>query len=348
MAASAKTIRFVVSDPSALATACAALASGANAAFASGQQSSFTENDLSWQTAFYHDDGHGLIHLMGKPANSDTQWKHQYYTVATNTWTVVLTGAWNNPGHIYGNFTMDFVTGDVFQQRGFNGVDNVRRLRRWDYTQRASGAAAWGLAPINQDMFTGNEDNHGNGVCYHPNLYGTNDGGAIWSTQSQIHFWRRNTDGRQTIGYTYGAYGEKEGANCYWPAQNSCFVGGSAGPDGNNLLRVTPNVSAGGTPVLANMGTPPIRCQGASHLGGSGFGSLHVHPGNPNKMLLIETAGSRVYETSNGSTWTQISNHPFTMVPRVLCSLRGGLGCVWAIGRNSGGTHYSQLWKPAP
>ena len=100
-----------------LAQACGSLSAGQSTDFSSAGQSAFNEADLAWQTAFFHDELHGLIHLMGKPANADDQWKHEYYTVATNKWTVVGTSMWDNPGHIYGNFTMDPLTGDVFQQR---------------------------------------------------------------------------------------------------------------------------------------------------------------------------------------------------------------------------------------
>ena len=52
-----------------LAQACSTLAVGSSVAFSGGAQSAFSEADLAWQTAFYHDDAHGFVHLMGKPAN---------------------------------------------------------------------------------------------------------------------------------------------------------------------------------------------------------------------------------------------------------------------------------------
>lgn len=331
-----------------LQSAAAALASGASAAFTPGIQTAFDQADLAWQTAFYHDDTNGLIHLMGKPANAATSWKHQYFNVATSTWTVVSAGQWNNDGHIYGNFTMDFVTGDVFQQRSSAGSDNPRRLRWWKYANRASGAAAWTVAPATQDIYSGAMETHANGVCYHPNLYGPGDGGTIWNEQNWLYYWRKSTDAPTRITSGYAGYGDKQGANVYWPFHDAAFVGGSIG---RPLARITPNPTVGGTPILTTMNTPPIETAGNSHLGGGGFGSLHVHPVTPSKLLLLETAGSRAWTgTMSGATitWTQIANHPFAQVPRVICSLRGGLGCIWAIGRTDAGVNFSTLWKPAP
>lgn len=317
-----------------LATACAALASGANAAFSAGAQSSFSDADLAWQTNFHHDTVNGRVHLMGKPANNDTAWKHQIYTVATGTWAADTRGisSWNAFGHIYGNFGMDYDTGEVYQARG--ALNSQRKVARW------TNAAGWALVPSG-DLYPGALADIPNGVAYHPNLYGPGDGGACIETQFRVCFWRKSTSAVANIAHGEDAYGNKEGIGVYWAAQDAVYLG--CGP----LLRITPNSTPGGTPVATAMPDTPIEVGGHSHEGGGTFGSLHVHPGNPNKLLLVSTTTQAAYTSTNGSTWTQIGNHPFTLMPRVVCSLRGGLGCLWAIGR-SGGTHYSQLWKPAP
>lgn len=326
-----------MSASGALHEACAALQPGQSVNFPAGAQSAFGEASLAWQTAFYHDDINGLVHLMGKPANADRAWEHQYYTISTGKWTVVGTGMWNNSGHIYGNLTMDFTTGDLFISRATQGSDNPRRLR---WYKRLQGT--WDIAPVSRDIYTGAMENHANGIGFHPNLYGPGDGGAIWNEQARVHFWRKSTDAVESVGYTYGTYGEKEGVNVYWPAKDVVLVGGSSG---GALLRITPNSKPGGTPVLTNMGKPPVSAGGHSYLNKTGFASLHVHPGNPNKLLLLETNGQRVWTSTDGSSWTQTGTHPFNRMPRVVCSLRGGLGCFWAIGRDSSG-HFSILWKP--
>lgn len=335
-----------------LAQACAALAiNGTNFSFNVGLQSAFDVADLAWQCAFYHDDVHGLVHLMGKRANAPSAWKHQYFDLSTNQWVVVSNGMWNNDGHIYGNLTMDFTTGDLYVSRSFAGSDFPRRLRRWIYANRAQGVGAWGTAPTSQDGFTVNEESHANGICFHPNLYGPNDPGTIWVNQQNIHYWRKNTDGRATTSVNYGTYGDKEGANVYWPFNDIAIAGGS----NRRLVGFKPNTTPGGAPRIIDLGLAPIRAQGGSHEDGPGFGSLHVHPATPSKLVLMETAGSAYYTgTMSGDTltWSGASTHPFPRTPRVVCSLRGGLGCFWAIGQGdsqyNGGfsSQFSHLWRP--
>jgi hypothetical protein len=315
-----------------LTQACASLSAGQSTDFSSGGQSAFNEADLAWQTSFHHDDLHGLVHLMGKPANADDQWKHEYYTLATNRWTVVGTSMWDNPGHIYGNFTMDPLTGDVFQQRSTGGRDHPRQLAWWKFATKI-----WGFGPPSGEIYSGAMETHANGVAFHPNLYGPGDGGAVWNEQAIIHCWRKSTNAIQHLSYSYGATGEKESAAVYWPSQNKVIIGGA---NGSSLCSISPN--GGGTPILTMLSRPPITTGGHSHESNSNFGSLHVHPGNPSKLLIVETVGQRAYTSTNGTSWTQVSNHPFTAEPRVVCSLRGGLGALWAIAPG-----YSRLWKPA-
>lgn len=320
-----------------LAEACAALAPGQAADFPAGAQSAYSEADLAWQTAFYHDDQHGLIHLMGKPANADTSWKHQYYTVATGAWTVVSTGMWDNPGHIYGNMTIDPLTGDVYQVRGgadfSSGRDMYRRAGHWKYSTRA-----WGYTT--NDIYSGAFESHANGVCFHPNLYGPGNGGLIWDTQQRMCFWRKDNGAVSEV--SHGFLGEKEGIGEYWPARDKAIIGGA---DGGALALVSPN--GGGTPIVTAVARPPITTAGNSDSGSGGFGSLHVHPGNPDKLMIVERGGSRrVFTSTDGNSWSSAGTHPFTQFPYVVCSLKGNLGALLAVGR-SGSSHISKLWKPS-
>jgi hypothetical protein len=317
-----------------LATAAAALSPGQSANFAAGLQSNFTDDDLAWQTAFYHDDLHGLIHLMGKRQNADSSWGHQIYPVTSSTWGQHSSGMWRNVGHIYGNTAMDFTTGDVFQTRSALNGDapgplNPKKASWWKHAEQA-----WSFMPV--DITAGGLEDIANGVAWHPHLFGTNDGGLCWNDQSLVFVWRKSNNQVYSIGHDYS--GDKEGVGCYWEAQNCVLIGGSAG-SGAELIRIDPNGS--GTPICTSMGEPPINVGGHSHLSGAGFGSLHVHPGNPNKVQIMETASNNVYESTDGENWTQVGDHPFTQEPRVICSLRGNLGCYWSIGAD-----FSRLWRP--
>lgn len=324
----------------ALVEACARLTAGQSASYPSGVQTAFTEADMAWQTAFHHDALHNVIHLMGKPANDHDNWKHQIFDMAGNKWGNIETGMWNNPGHIYGNFAMDYSTGDLYITRGGmdgNAYENSKRARSWRFSTRS-----WDrLIPASQDIYAGALVSHANGVAFHPDLYGSRDGGLVIDTQFRTLFWRKSTDAVQNVSHSTDAYGNNEGASCYSPSHNAVFVGGA---DGGQLLRVTPG---SGTPTVTALARPPIQLSGSSYLSSNGFGSLHVHPGNPRKLVILETNGQRAWESETGTSWAQIANHPFDLTPRVVCSLRGGLGTFWALGTR-GSTQYSVLWKPRP
>ena len=346
-----------------LAPACAALSSGQSAAFAAGQQSAFTQGDLEWQSNFYHDATRGLVHLMGKTANLDTQWKHQIYNVATGKWAVesnsiVVSGSsLNNKGHIYGNMTMDFASGDVYLSKGgmngSGGDAHSKRLARWDV---ANGN--WIYAPASQDIYSGALESHMNGVGWHPNLYGSGDGGLIVDDTERTMFWRKSSDAVDQIAHTSAGYGNLYGEGVYWDAHDVVIIGcGQPSGVSPQLAMVAANSSAGGQPVITVLGGPPLsEVGGDTRVGGSSLGSLHVHPDNPSKLILIGTTNSSYYTaTLSGSTLTWSSNlgtHPFTAdtsstgYARVTCSLRGNLGCLWGIATDANGGQYSELWKP--
>lgn len=323
---------------SSLATLAGQLEPGQSASFASGNQSRFSQNDLEWQSNFYHDASNGRIHLLGKPANANTSWRHQYFTTSTDTWTDVSSGidSWDYYGHIYGNTAFDENSGDLYQTVGISGDSDSKRAWRYRHStgawdRRAPGSGTYTSTALNDTC---------NGAAWHPNLYGPNDGGLVVDQQVTTLYWRQSTDAMQEAGHSSNAYGRKEGVGIYWPAQDAVIVGGSTG---DALAKVTPN--GGSKPVRTTLNTPPISTSGQSSLG-SNFGSLHVHPGNPNKLLIVESVGQRAYTSIDGNNWVRIADHPFTRFPRVVCSLRAGLGCLWAIGND--GSNFSRLWKPEP
>ena len=313
------------------------LSSGQWTDFADGAQSSFTQAALEWQSNFYHDAARGIVHLMGKPANANRSWQHQFFTIFTGSWTQVTSGInnWDYFGHIYGNNAIDESTGDLYQTVGHINTEDSKKA--WRY--RASSGSWDRRVPESGALTTDSMNDTSNGAAWHPNLYGPGDGGLVIDQQFETFYWRKSTDAVQEVGHGQNAFGRKEGIGIYWPAQDAVIVGGSTG---DSLAMITPN--SGGLPNRSTLPSPPITTSGQS-AGGSNFGSLHVHPGNPNKLLLVETVGPRAWTTDNGSTWVQVSNHPFTHTPRVVCSLRAGLGCLWAIGND--GSNFSQIWKPA-
>lgn len=324
----------IISASSTLAVACAGLSSNQSVSFTN--QSAMNGAALAWQAAFYHDAVNGRIHLTGKPANADAAWSYQYYNIATDSWVSGGSLGWSHSGHIYGNFTMDYDTGDLYQGVGsyYLGLHRYRLSSGWD---------------VISDMFISGRNNEiPNGGAFHPNLFGAGQPGVVYDNELDHNFWNKTTGVVTHTAHGGQLYGKKEGEGVYWPAKDAVYVGsGDANSPGGTAGGYIAKIAPG--PVVTQVANkPPIRWHGGSHLDGSGLGSIHVHPGNPDKLLLLETAGSRAWTTTDMATWTQVGNHPFTVAPRVLCSLRANLGCMWAVGRTDGGgeIQYSALWRP--
>jgi hypothetical protein len=300
-------------DTSALAVAAAALSSGQSASFAAGKNPDLFLNDLEWQANGFYDPTNRLVHLMGKPVG-DTAWSHSRYNIDTGAWTTVA-GMWNNLGHIYANSTIDPSTGDVYCARGGfqSGGDHNRQVARWD---RAT--ASWGAyAPTASDISAQTLVDVCNGVSYHPNLYGAGDGGLCIEQEFRTMFWRKSNntaDDTHTHGDSF--YGNKEGISCYHPGMDAVFLG--AADASTPLLKITSG------PTLANTSNPPIQLGAHSRNQGTEFGSLHVHPTDSTKLIIVSTNGTHYWTSTNGSAWTDVGTHPFnngTQFPRVLVSM---------------------------
>jgi len=350
---------IAIKAPSALQTACLALASGQSANFPAGAQSSYSLADVEWQGAFHHDGLNDIIHLMGKPANNDGQWKHQTYNVATGAWTldtndITIGGSgWNYPGHIYGNTCIDDTTGDLYQTHGGmtgNGT-NDRRAGWWK-----AASPGWNNAPVNQAIFSGAMESHMGGLGWHPNMFGPGDGGYAMMMQEQIMFWRKANDAVFATTNSTAYYGNLYGQAAYSKYLDFLLIGGgdTASPYGH-LAKVKYSGTPGAKPTVTDAGLPPIATQSNTRIGGpaGGFGSLHVHPGNGAKFIILGTVGTNNYWTSlDGTNWTLAGQHPFAIESasgsqaHVVCALKRGLGCFWCVGVTDAGAQVSTLWRP--
>lgn len=307
-------------------------------------QSSFTLPDFSWQTSGFYDAVHDRYHIMGKPQGNDFSWGHQYFDGATGAWITIGVGMWNNTGHIYGNFTGNPGTGDAYCARGgmFEpAADHYKQIARFRHSTQT-----WDYVPAG--VISANDlDNIPNGLSYHPDLYGTGDGGLVIGQHFRAICWRESTDVCEEISHS-DIYGGNTSASVYWAAQN-CVIGGGHhdGAAITNLYQITPNVTPGGTPTLSTLPAPPLATAGESYSAGSNFGSLHVNPRNANKLQILETNGPRVFESTDGSNWTQVGNHTFNKTPRIVIPIPAQ-GEYLAIGFEDGGTNanFVQRWVP--
>ena len=310
------------SDGSALSIAASGLTPGQSATFTNG--TGMSEADFAWQAAGQYDALHQVVHMMGKPANADQSWQHASYNIATDTWTPTQNLGWSASGHIYGNFAMDPATGDLFQSIG-----NNKRIQRYD---RASNT--W--TQLSVDIYAGSVSSHLNGIAWHPNLYGTGDGGLVIQDENRTMFWRKSTNTMQDF-YT-GNIGDNAGQGVYFAAVDQVVVGQTA-----NVL-VSPN--GGSLPLVVNVGAPPIKTGGLSTVYSLPYGTLMQHPGDPSKLMLLERRGGRrVWESVDGDNWTLATfTHPFDINEYEIIPLPD-LGVLWAVGFN-GSIAQSKLWRP--
>lgn len=283
--------------------------------------------DFNWQGHFDYDPVNARVLLWGKQP-SGNPYRLQTYSLSSNTWTSAYSVS-SDIGHIYGNNALDPATGDGYQQRWGNN-----QLLRYD---GASGAMSFPPpSTTGLTLSTSVDAAPQNGLGWHPNLYGSGDGGLVLATQSRLVAWRKSTNTWATIETHSNHNNLYYGQAAYLPGSDRLvFISQTSQP----IRYITP-----GPVVTSASNTLPINVQA----GGSGDRNhLIRHPSNTGKLLVLEypASGSDVYESSNGVNWTQISDHPFTVGSGssniTYCSMYEH-GVVWGLS----GTNMSKLWKP--
>jgi hypothetical protein len=333
-----------VSD-TALGLACAGLASNGSVSFVPGTQHDMdspsganAEQRLEWQTNFYHDPIHNIVHLMGKSAQNEggsTDWRHRIYDIALGTWSNVDNNFGRN-GHVYDSWCIDPSTGDVYINPTSGGDRDIWR--------RNYQTGTWSQATT--EMAGGSTTNGPNGLAWHPNMYGSGDGAVVVLTQSggqnSFCFYRPLTGTAERV--VLSAENAIHPQATYFPGLDLVLAG--------RTIHFTAEPNSGSTPTTALVSSPPL-ITAAQSSGTDNCGILMAHPGNPDKLLMIERSGSdRWYYSTDAVNWTLGGTHPFSWVTgttnvnsSTFCSLEGGLGCVWGIGVQ-GSTLRSILWRP--
>jgi hypothetical protein len=319
-------------DGSALALAAAALDAGESASFTSGAAHGLVETYLAWQAQCFHDDVNDLIHVMGKPAASN-DWALQTYDIAAGTW------ADNSPtiakdGHLYGALTSDPATGDLYLHPGVAQAAD-RALYRY--------RTGTGWSVVADPIFSSGLNLPTNGVGWHPNLYGSGQGGVcvlaeVNGLSEGMSCYKASNNAIQEISIGEGDLGRIYGQGVYFAAIDRLVLGGS------KHILVAGHAT---TPTWTAVGAPPIPTKGDT-MEIAGFGTMMQHPGNTNKLLILERGGDRtVYESTDANAWVDAGyTHPFVSNSYALCSLRGGLGCIAEFGSNTV-TGRCNLFKPA-
>lgn len=288
----------------------------------------FLASEHAWSMKHFYDPVRQRIMYMGKRASSPRPYRTAVYRLVDN----VLEAENNLPegsGHIYSGNAMDPETGDMFLQ---NYLDATTRW--WNAETKT-----WGLTSARPGWNTGfDDDGVGNGLCWHPNLYGVGEGGLVLRTWHNCWFWRKSTDTweeveRVTKDSTLSHYAGME----YLPALDMVVAIGGNQPRFN----VTRNSTPLGTPVITEGvtgTTPPFDINSGS----AASGAVIMHPSGT-KLLAIEGAGTRVYQCSDGSNWTDTGyTHPLpqgAQASRSLCVIPD-IGVIQGVNETM-----NTLWK---
>lgn len=276
------TLNAVVSPPPAgndLATAAAALVPGSGAtSYASfaiptyGTLSGLTGDGLDWNIRMHWDATNLYAYLMYKAANQTNAFRLVRYAAATNTWSIIHSGGFpvgggTGTGHAYDSSALDPATGDYYYLPLY--AENVIR---WTGT-------TWVSATGNVTGGTGSASSVRN-VTWHPNLYGTGDGGLVSARSSaSVRAWRKSSGASGSwvaIGsMPYSSVVDTQGVYCSGLDQAIL----SCGTTGLACLRVVP----GTTPTVVRNGYDlPTPC------------TANATGGDPNMSRLIQTPSGSV------------------------------------------------------
>lgn len=305
----------VVAEPTTdLATAAAGLAAGSYTTISDTGMTGGTGPDVAarygiqWQNRFFYDASRSKAFMLGKAEGGNDYYVYRY-DEATNAWTYTSSST-GELGHIYESFGFDPATADCYLGKwGGSALKKVAPLTD-SWTDPVTGNYSGGISP---DIQTA--------MAWHPNLYGTGDGGLIVqasaSANGKLIAWRKSTNSWADIsGATWtisgGDYGANRGAVLYVRGGDYCISDAPSASGGKTYKVVAGSSgSIGAATQMTGSGVPPVAC---SYIGGSGgpVGALLDNPTGADAPYILEKLGSsRVWKWS-GSAWSLISGtHPF-------------------------------------
>lgn len=306
----------------ALGQAAGALSVGSSVAFGAGPSWMFADS-VTWQTAtIYYDPVRKYVHAVGKVA-SNTPYEHYIYNEATNSWGGNTLGS-SGFGHMW-NTAFDPSEGAYYF--AWNGSDRINRyVPGSGWSEIADSPAAGYFA----------------GMGWHPNLFGTGDGGLVVVADTRTMAWRRSTNVWSTIQSGLADAGYNGGSGAWDSVNNRVWVG-----TGNSRRAVIVSAGSGGSVGSASTpSNPPLGVYG----GGEGDGTNKVipHPYTVGKLLLLASSTSAVYQSMNsGATWSSAGyTHPFVVGNgQWTCGPIPAHGIVWGLSSPGRGS-MSKLWKP--
>lgn len=339
---------------STLAQAVASLSAGQSALFngTNGLSSSNTisGNVLTWQARAHYDEVRKQIYFVGKSAQSQGGFgRFMIYDEAADSWTADLPSFLDGAvlGHVYDAHTYDWATGDVyFPQYG------TKLVRKWT---QGSALTSWNLDAASNftfaSTFNGGTGEHA--AAWHPNLYGTGDGGLVIMGQvnagtATIFAWRKSTNTWASLGTTPASGTIDRATALYCRGLNAVIL-----TTGSQLSAF--RVDAG--PTLTRIDDTPVLF-GFPNVGSVG-GVVVDSPFEDATVYALEkhTTGRRVWKLTGSTSWTLQSGVAHTFVSNDSAAINwvaaplyglqsaGGRRGIMSIER-TGTTVRTRIWIP--
>lgn len=347
----------VTSSSTALSDAAANLGSGqfqtwdANIGNAPGYQ------ELIYVTTTAHYDAtRREIQYLGKGAGASGNFNHRHfiYSESSRQWRTTGTTLFPDFGHAW-CCAMDGDTGDYYFHR--NVQNYLERMVRSVEAGQGTANSPWTTTSQPSVGYVRPPNNYVQaGMAYHPNLFGTGDGGIfLWQgvqytpQDAYMWTWRKSTNTwyRSATNY-YGSayYAHQSGHGIYVPGLDAVIIAAN-GPGGQRLISVP--AGAGTTHAFTDLGAGPMTIEGNS----GGSACMVVDPANTSHILVLRKTSPYTYwrSTNGGSTWSSPGTHGFggltfdTAGSWIACSIPD-YGIVWAMADDGCSAGNVGIWKP--
>lgn len=289
----------------------------------------YTSESVTWQTnTVYHDNNRKLVHVVGK-SHSDND-EHFTYNENTQAWSNNTLGT-SPDGHMW-NTAFSPEHGEYYYI--IAGTQDIQRYipgSGWTTTTMSGYGGGSGHA----------------GIVWHPNLFGTGDGGVIVNAQTALVAWRRSTNSWTVLQSGLGDPGYNGGAGAYDSVRNKVWVGTGNGNPGPARARI---ISAGSGGTEGSVSNPGLSVPSLVFGGGESDSCHKVipHPYVAGRLLYIpgNYNGACYISDDTGTTWSGAGyNNPFTNDRHQWsCGSIQAYGVVYAISSREG--NWVRLWKP--
>jgi hypothetical protein len=273
---------------------------GSGLGASAGQNPGDARQTIQWGNRFFYDHVRGILVMCGKDALSGSgtgERSTSIYTASADSWATSgrfhIAGA--ETGHMYESFAYDPAEGTAYVQQW-----GTEHFERWTFgSPLASGWTPTANDPLGhwaQDAAPVNK-----AVAWHPNLFGTGDGGLVFlcnidqSPTMVVRCWRKLTNTYHTVsGTEHDSSSDTNSGSCVY-VRSGDYVIATFGF--GNTYRV--NAGSGGSLAAGlQITNPPIIC---TYTNSGARGMLFDDPTGIGGPYILEKCGTN-------RVWRYISN----------------------------------------